>query len=106
MKQIPENIYAENFVAKNNCLYDVRTNRQGSNERKLCNFVPWLVREVTMDDGVETTTRIALTGVHESGRSLPVVEIRTEDLSSFNWLNKHCASRCGILRVTVPACPI
>ena len=96
MKQIPENIYAENFVAKNNCLYDVRTNRQGSNERKLCNFVPWLVREVTMDDGVETTTRIALAGVHESGRTLPVVEIRTEDLSSFNWLNKHWGIDCII----------
>ena len=96
MKQIPENIYAENFVAKNNCLYDVRTNRQGSNERKLCNFVPWLVREVTMDDGVETTTRIALAGVHESGRTLPVVEMRTEDLSSFNWLNKHWGIDCII----------
>ena len=96
MKQIPENIYAENFVAKNNCLYDVRTNRQGSNERKLCNFVPWLVREVTMDDGVETITRIALTGVHENGRTLPVVEIRTEDLSSFNWLNKHWGIDCII----------
>ena len=96
MKQIPDNIYAENFVVKNNCLYDVRTNRQGSNERKLCNFVPWLVREVTMDDGVETTTRIALAGVHESGRSLPVVEIRTEDLSSFNWLNKHWGIDCII----------
>ena len=49
-----------------------------------------------MDDGVETTTRIALTGVHESGRSLPVVEIRTEDLSSFNWLNKHWGIDCII----------
>ena len=96
MKQIPENIYAENFVAKNNSLYDVRTNRQGSNERKLCNFVPWLVREVTMDDGVETTTRIALTGVHESGRSLPEVEIPTEDLSSFNWLNRYWGIDCII----------
>ena len=96
MKQIPENIYADNFVAKNNCLYDIRTNRQGSNERKICNFVPWLVREVTMDDGVETTTRIALAGVHESGRTLPVVEMRTEDLSSFNWLNKHWGIDCII----------
>ena len=104
MKQIPENIYAENFVAKNNCLYDVRTNRQGSNERKLCNFVPWLVREVTMDDGVETITRIALTGVHENGRTLPVVEIRTEDLSSFyicggfgSHMNIHSAEKTGLL---------
>lgn len=92
MKQIPDNIYAENFVVKDNCLYDVRTNRQGSNERKLCNFVPWLVREVTMDDGVETTTRIALTGVHESGRSLPVVEIPAGELGGFNWL----ADRWGV----------
>ena len=49
-----------------------------------------------MDDGVETTTRISLAGVHESGRTLPVVEMRTEDLSSFNWLNKHWGIDCII----------
>ena len=49
-----------------------------------------------MDDGVETTTRIALTGVHESGRKLPVVEIPTEDLSSFNWLARYWGIDCII----------
>ena len=76
-------------MVKNNCLYDVRTNRQGSNERKLCNFVPWIVSQILEDDGVEPKTRIALAGVHESGRELPVVEIPAGELSSFNWLADH-----------------
>ena len=96
MKQIPDNIYAENFVVKNNCLYDVRTNRQGSNERKLCNFVPWIVSQILEDDGVEPKTRIALAGVHESGRELPVVEIPAVELGGFNWLTDHWGVDCII----------
>lgn len=49
-----------------------------------------------MDDGVETTTRIALAGVHESGRSLPEVEIDTEDLSGFNWHTRYWGIDCII----------
>jgi len=96
LKQVPYNIYAENFVVKNNCLYDVRTNRQGSNERKLCNFVPWIINQILEDDGVEPKTRIALVGVHESGRELPVVEIPAGELNSFNWLTDYWGVDCII----------
>ena len=50
--------------------------------------------EITVDDGVETTTRIRLAGVHESGRMLPEIEIAAEELGNFNWLHKHWGIDC------------
>ena len=47
-----------------------------------------------MDDGVETSTRIRLAGVHESGRTLSEIEIAAEELGNFNWLHKHWGIDC------------
>lgn len=86
--------YAPNYKIKDGCLYEIRTTKQGVQERKLCNFTPWIVSEITVDDGVETSTRIRLAAVHESGRTLPEIEIAAEELGNFNWLHKHWGIDC------------
>jgi len=86
--------YAPNYKVTGNCLYEIKHNKQGEYDKKLCNFTPWLVKEITVDDGVETTTRISLTGIHETGRTLPEIEIAAEDLGNFNWLHKNWGIDC------------
>ena len=86
--------YAPNYKIKDGCLCEIKHNKQGEYDKKLCNFTPWIVSEITVDDGVETSTRIRLAGVHESGRTLPEIEIAAEELGNFNWLHKHWGIDC------------
>ena len=86
--------YAPNYKIENGCLHEIKETQKRVYERKLCNFTPWLVSELTVDDGVETSTRIRLAGVHESGRALPEIEIAAEELGNFNWLHKHWGIDC------------
>lgn len=94
MTQRSKPLYAPNYKVIGNCLYEIKNSKQGPYDKKLCNFTPWLVSEITVDDGVETTRRIRLSGVHESGRTLPEIEIPTDELGSFNWLYKHWGIDC------------
>ena len=89
-----EELYADNYSVNNNCLYEIYVSSKGTREKKICNFVPWLVREITVDDGVETKTHITLSGIHEDGRTLPEVEIPSEELASFNWLSNSWSIDC------------
>lgn len=94
MTQRSKPLYAPNYKVIGNCLYEIKNSKQGPYDKKLCNFTPWLVSEITVDDGVETTSRIRLSGIHESGRTLPEIEISTDELGSFNWLYKHWGIDC------------
>lgn len=89
--QIP---YSAKFTVRDNCLFERKDSKNGPYERKLCNFTPWLVSEIIVDDGVEQQTRIRLCGRHENGRMLPEIEIPAEELGSFNWLLKHWGIDC------------
>ena len=86
--------YAPNYKIENGCLHEIKETPKRVYERKLCNFTPWIVSEITVDDGVETSTRIRLAAVHESGRTLPEIEIAAEELGNFNWLHKHWGIDC------------
>ena len=86
--------YAPAYKVVDGCLLETRNSKQGSYVRKLCNFAPWIVSEITLNDGVETTTWIRLRGKHQSGRALPEIEIPAAELSGFNWLAKHWGMDC------------
>ena len=81
-----ETLYIGDYFVNNNCLYEICVSSKGTQEKKLCNFAPWLVREITVDDGAKNKTHITLSGIHEDGRTLPEIEIPSEELASFNWL--------------------
>lgn len=97
--------YAQKYVVENNCLFETYPGKNGIVKRKLCNLAPEIVCEVTVDDGAVTTTYIRLRGVHESGRTLPEIEIPAADFASFNWMAQRWGMDC-ILEVgkTVKDC--
>ena len=103
MTQPPK--YAQKYAVENNCLYETYPGKNGIVKRKLCNLVPEIVCEITLDDGAVTTTYVRLRGVHESGRALPEIEIPAADLASFNWMAERWGMDC-ILEVgkTVKDC--
>ena len=97
--------YAQKYRIKGNRLYETVAGKNGSFERLLCNFVPWITAEIMLDDGAETTTWIRLRGIHESGHPLPEIEIPAAELAGFNWLAQRWGMDC-ILEVgkTVKDC--
>lgn len=92
MTQLPH--YAQKYRIKGNRLYETVAGKNGTFERLLCNFVSWIIAEITLDDGAETTTWIRLRGIHESGRTLPEIEIPAADLAGFNWLAQRWGMDC------------
>ena len=63
---------------------------------KLCNFVPRIVSEKTVDDGAVVEKSLVLSGVHADGSTLPKVEVTGADLSNFNWLLDKWGAKCII----------
>ncbi len=97
--------YAQKYLLENNCLFEIYPGKNGIVKRKLCNLAPEIICEVTVDDGAVTTTYVRLRGVHESGRTLPEIEIPAADLAGFNWMVQRWGMDC-ILEVgkTVKDC--
>ena len=79
-------MYGERYRVDKGCLQRRVFSRGKPQWETLCNFAPCITREITQDDGVEKKTRIALVGLHESGRELPEIEIDAAELAAFNWL--------------------
>lgn len=86
--------YPHPFKVIDGCLFkEVRT-KNGSYDQKLCNFLPCIVREVTVDDGAEETKRLLLGGVRQDGTPLPEIEIAGSELGTFNWLIDRWGADC------------
>lgn len=89
-----EGLYGPSYEANDGVLWKKTVKKSGLVMEKLCNFTPFIRREITQDDGVETTTKVALCGLHESGRELPEIEIDAAELAAFNWLPEHWGMDC------------
>ena len=76
------------------CLYREVTNKSGITSKKLCNFLPYIVSEVSVDDGAETKTVLRLGGVHSSGRVLQEIDVTGAELGTFNWLIERRGADC------------
>ena len=82
------------FEVRNSCLYRLAVRKGKDVWEKVSNFLPYISKEITLDDGVETRTRIALRGFHESGRELPEIEIDAADLPACCWLSEQWGMDC------------
>ena len=82
------------FEIRDNCLYMTSHSKKGSNTFKICNFVPYIVSEKTVDDGAVTEKTLVLSGVHADGSILPTVEVTGSDLANFNWLLDKWGAKC------------
>ena len=84
------------FEIRDNCLYVTTVTKRGSSTTKVCNFVPHIVSEKTVDDGAVTEKTLVLSGIHADGSTLPPVEVNGADLSNFNWLLDKWGAKCII----------
>ena len=62
--------------------------------RTSCNFLPYIVSEVSVDDGAEVKTVLRLGGVHSSGSVLPEIDVTGAELGTFNWLIERWGADC------------
>lgn len=92
MTQPPE--YAPRYLVIDNCLFESGNNKQGAYTKKLCNFVPKAICEITMDDGITFTRYVRLGGVHQSGRQLPEITIPAENVEGLGWIVKYWGMDC------------
>ena len=84
------------YEIRDNCLYVTTVSKRGSSTTKVCNFVPRIVSEKTVDDGAVTEKTLVLSGIHADGSTLPPVEVNGADLSNFNWLLDKWGAKCII----------
>ena len=84
------------FEIRDNCLYVTTVSKRGHSTSKVCNFVPRIVSEKTVDDGAVTEKTLVLSGIHADGSTLPMVEVNGADLSNFNWLLDKWGAKCII----------
>ncbi len=82
------------YKVVNGCLYKEITNKSGITTKKLCNFLPYIVSEVSVDDGAEVKMVLRLGGVHSSGRVLPEIDVTGAELGNFNWLIERWGADC------------
>lgn len=51
----PPELYPEPYYALNGCLYYLQPTKSGEIPRKLCNFLPRVVSDITYNDGITVT---------------------------------------------------
>ena len=78
------------------CLYMEKANKSGTSTRKLCNFLPYLTGEVTVDDGAEQSRVFRIAGIHESGQALPEIEVTVKEFEKTNWVLERWGADCVI----------
>ena len=86
--------YPEPFKIMDGCLYREVQSRNGSYDQKLCNFLPYIISEVTVDDGAEEVKRLRLGGIRQNGSCLPEIDVTGNELGSFNWLIEKWGADC------------
>ena len=86
--------YPEPFKIMDGCLYREVQSRNGSFDQKLCNFLPYIISEVTVDDGAEEVKRLRLGGIRQNGSCLPEIDVTGNELGSFNWLIEKWGADC------------
>lgn len=89
-------IYPPPYKVINGGLCVERTTNQGKYDQKLCNFVPQLAAEITVDDGLTESKRLRIVGEHAGGYSLPEIEIAGSEFTTFNWMLEHWGVDCNL----------
>ena len=88
--------YPPPYKVLDNCLFIETYKGKDKFTRKLCNFTPYLVAEVTHDDGATLSKSLRIKGVHESGMNLPEIEVPVEELQAMSWVLKNWGTKCNI----------
>ena len=62
----------------------------------VCNFLPYMTREIILDDGKKTVHQFGIAALHESGVFLPEVIVPSQEFASMNWLADRWGACCNI----------
>lgn len=84
----PTERFLHPYKVLGNCLYMEQTVKNHPIDKKLCNFVVWIIEEIIQDDGINTQGMVKIEGIHASGRKLPEVTVPLNKLSSFEWVDR------------------
>ncbi len=82
------------YIAKENCTYAVISKSSNETQKRLCNFVAWIEKEVTIDDGLETHKVLKICGKHQNGDDLPGIDVSENDFQSMNWIIRKWGVCC------------
>lgn len=91
--------YGPPYESDGNCLYLITKDKHGQTRKRLCNFAPYIIEQVTKNDGANCATWITLGGTQENGEALQPITIRGTELGSFDWLIDGWGAGC-FLEVT------
>ncbi len=86
------------YKVRDHCLYLCGKGKNGYREQRLCNFTMQVVREIIFDDGAERTSRVTITGIHETGRPLQAVELPSGEALKLEWVTDKWGMDCIIDR--------
>lgn len=91
-------LYPYPYRVINNELHIETIKNKVTSVKKLCNFLPYIVNEVGIDDGVELVRFISISGVHENGSQLKEIKIPSSDLTgpSLGWIMENWGVKCNI----------
>lgn len=64
--------------------------------KKLCNFLPFLVGEVIIDDGAVEKGFYKISAIHQNGKTMPEVIVPIGEFASMNWVNEKWFSVCNL----------
>jgi len=81
----------------NNCIYMHKVTTSGLSTARLTNFHPRIVKEILKDDGSgETVRSYIIEAIHETGDSMPAVELPVSKFESMNWIGEQYGAKAFI----------
>ncbi len=82
------------YKARDHCLYYCGKGKEGYHELRICNFELWVVREIISDDGVDTSSKVTIAGIHHIGRPLPAVTLSSGEALTLDWVQDKWGMDC------------
>ena len=87
-------LYPLGYEVKHGCLMFKRPQDEKAILELVCNFVAWIVSEVTMYDGQKKTTRLTIAGKHSDGSALREVTIDASEITQNEWIVNNWGMKC------------
>ena len=92
-----EHLYPKPYCVSDGCLArEVYKKDKAKPEIvQVCNFIPFMVSQVTEDNGAELSSRVKV-GAIKNGKRLPDVDISHEEFNGMGWITRVWGFGCNI----------
>ena len=89
-------MYPPPYYADSGGLYVEVISKTGAVMKKLCNFLPRIISELTVDDGTRITKSYRIGGTDEFGNALPEVDVPATELEKMTWIQNNWKASCDL----------